>query len=180
MIRKEEILERARAWQLRPEVVEKDYVLGWLLAAVSRHQETATTWVLKGGTCIKKCFLETYRFSEDLDFSLLPDAEYSLDGLRTTLLELAGIAGELSGVEFNEAEISVRARVDKLGRETFEGKIGYRGPLQAPNWPRILFDLTAHEPVVDEPTQRSILHDYPDALGDDAEEPPAHSRRRGA
>jgi predicted nucleotidyltransferase component of viral defense system len=27
-------------------------------------------WVFKGGTCLKKCFVETYRFSEDLDFTV--------------------------------------------------------------------------------------------------------------
>lgn len=70
MINKQHILERAREWQLRPEVVEKDYVLGWLLAAVAQHEETAQQWVFKGGTCVKKCFFETYRFSEDLDFSM--------------------------------------------------------------------------------------------------------------
>lgn len=32
MISKADIQERAREWQLTPEVVEKDYVLGWLLA----------------------------------------------------------------------------------------------------------------------------------------------------
>ena len=33
------------------------------------------TQVFKGGTCIKKCYFETYRFSEDLDFTL-QDAEH--------------------------------------------------------------------------------------------------------
>ena len=30
------------------------------------------SWVFKGGTCLKKCYIETYRFSEDLDFTVLP------------------------------------------------------------------------------------------------------------
>jgi predicted nucleotidyltransferase component of viral defense system len=77
MITKREILERAGEWNLRPEVVEKDYVLGWLLAAISQHSMARDFWVLKGGTCVKKCFFETYRFSEDLDFSLLPGAAYA-------------------------------------------------------------------------------------------------------
>ena len=34
MISKADILEGAREWQLTTEVVEKDYVLGWLLAFV--------------------------------------------------------------------------------------------------------------------------------------------------
>jgi len=28
------------------------------------------SWAFKGGTCLKKCYFETYRFSEDLDFTL--------------------------------------------------------------------------------------------------------------
>ena len=32
MIGKQDILDRAKEWQLRPGVVEKDYVLGWVLA----------------------------------------------------------------------------------------------------------------------------------------------------
>jgi hypothetical protein len=40
MIGKQEILERAQEWQLRPDVVEKDYVLGWVLAAIAQHPET--------------------------------------------------------------------------------------------------------------------------------------------
>jgi predicted nucleotidyltransferase component of viral defense system len=63
MIGKQDIFDRAGEWQLRHEVVEKDYVLGWLLDAIGRHPETATTWVFKGGTCLKKCYFETYRFS---------------------------------------------------------------------------------------------------------------------
>ncbi len=169
MISKQDILERAREWQLRPEVVEKDYVLGWLLAAVALHEETSANWILKGGTCVKKCFFETYRFSEDLDFSLLPEAAYSEDAIRVVLGELTGIASELSGIEFSADALAVRVRDDKLGRTTYEGKIGYRGPLAIPTWPRVLFDITAHEPVVDEPVRRPILHPYPDGpLPDDA------------
>ena len=74
MIPREAIRERSAEWQLRVNVVEKDYVLGWLLAAIAEHAETSQHWVFKGGTCLKKCFFETYRFSEDLDFSLLTPA----------------------------------------------------------------------------------------------------------
>lgn len=75
MISRNDILARAKAWSLRPDVVEKDYVLGWVLAAVAAHPVAGRTW--KGGTCIKKCYFETYRFSEDLDFSLTEDAPYT-------------------------------------------------------------------------------------------------------
>ncbi|MCR4339313.1 MAG: nucleotidyl transferase AbiEii/AbiGii toxin family protein, partial [Gemmatimonadaceae bacterium] len=93
----------------------------------------------------------------------LPEAEYSEESIRETLRELTGLAHELSGIEFSPEAIAVRSRTDRLGRVTFEGKVGYKGPLAVPGWPRILFDITQHEPVVDEPVLRVILHPYPDA-----------------
>ncbi len=110
MIGKQDILERAAEWQLRPEVVEKDYVLGWLLAGIASHPETARQWVFKGGTALKKCYFETYRFSEDLDFSLLPDAAYSETDLKRVLLEVARRTAELSGIVFQEETVVARPR----------------------------------------------------------------------
>jgi predicted nucleotidyltransferase component of viral defense system len=164
VIGKQDILERAQEWQLRPSIVEKDYVLGWVLAAIAQHRETSTNWVFKGGTCLKKCYFETYRFSEDLDFTLLPGAAYDTATLTETLQELVSITHDLSGIIFPLDVISVRARKDRLGRDTFEGKIGYRGPLDIPTIPRLLFDLTRHEPVLSPPELRPIFHPYPDSL----------------
>ena len=73
MIDKREILHLARQTSLTPHVIEKDYVLGWMLAGIYAHEELANSWIFKGGTCLKKCFFETYRFSEDLDFTLRED-----------------------------------------------------------------------------------------------------------
>ncbi|BCH19365.1 nucleotidyl transferase AbiEii/AbiGii toxin family protein [Mesorhizobium sp. L-2-11] len=66
MIEKREILAIAQQTSLTPHVVEKDYVLGWMLAGIYQHEDLVENWVFKGGTCLKKCFFETYRFSEDL------------------------------------------------------------------------------------------------------------------
>jgi len=165
MITKQDILDRAAEWQLRPDVVEKDYVLGWLLAALSQHPETSTQWVFKGGTCLKKCYFETYRFSEDLDFTLLPTAKYHETDLRSILQEIARQASEQSGIQFPVDQVVVRSRQDKLGRPTFRAGLVYRGPMAVPTGPRILFDLTQNEPVVDASVARSIHHPYSDTLG---------------
>jgi predicted nucleotidyltransferase component of viral defense system len=164
MIRKQDILDRAAEWQLRPDVVEKDYVLGWLLAAVALNEEMFDTWVFKGGTCIKKCYFETYRFSEDLDFSLLPEAPYEAEEIRAQLLELTASASELSGVVFPEEFVEVKTRKNKQGQPTFQGKVAYRGPLEFAGTPKILFDITQHEPVLDAHTSQTVFHPYPDAL----------------
>ncbi len=50
MIPKREILLRSQEWSLRPEVVEKDYVLGWMLAAILRDV-AETTETLRGVQC---------------------------------------------------------------------------------------------------------------------------------
>lgn len=47
MIRKQDILDRSVEWQLRPEVVEKDYVLGWLLAGLAQ-MPFGELWIFKG------------------------------------------------------------------------------------------------------------------------------------
>lgn len=72
MITHQDIRARADEWGLREDVVEKDYVLGWLLWGIGSEPALADTWVVKGGTCLKKCYLETFRFSEDLDFTVVP------------------------------------------------------------------------------------------------------------
>ncbi len=166
MIGKQEVLDRAGEWHLRPEVVEKDYVLGWLLAAAAQHTVIREHWILKGGTCVKKCFFETYRFSEDLDYSLLPGAGYGAAAVTATLREVADLTNTLSGIRFSPDQFSVRERKDKFGRVTFEGRLGYQGPLAVPNWPRILFDITQHEPVVVATASRGVLHPYSDRLPD--------------
>lgn len=66
MIPRAAIQTRAREWGLTEEVVEKDYVLGWLLSGIGSDPALRDQWIFKGGTCLKKCFVETYRFSEDL------------------------------------------------------------------------------------------------------------------
>jgi predicted nucleotidyltransferase component of viral defense system len=167
VIRKQDILDRAAEWQLRPEVVEKDYVLGWLLAALSTLP-MKETWIFKGGTSIKKCYFETYRFSEDLDFSLLPGAAYSADELLAALQTLAGAVYDLSGIECSSDAIILKERQNLQGQPTFEGRLAYRGPLAYPGSPKIRFDLTRHEPVLDLPADRTILHPYPDALPTEA------------
>lgn len=165
MISRQDILDRAAEWQLRPEVVEKDYVLGWLLCSIGSHEEIQATWVFKGGTCIKKTYFETYRFSEDLDFTLLPEAAYAEDSIRTHLQTIVRHCEEISGIEFPIDQIRVLQRQNKAGQLTFQGRIYYRGPLQRmQNYASIIFDITKQERVVAEPIARPVFHPYPDDL----------------
>jgi predicted nucleotidyltransferase component of viral defense system len=165
MINKQDILDRAAEWQLRPEVVEKDYVLGWLLAAISSHQELQAQWIFKGGTCIKKTYFETYRFSEDLDFTLLPDASYTAEAILVLLQHIVRLTAEMSGIELPVDQVRVLPRQNKAGQPTFQGRVYYRGPLQRmQNYASIIFDITNQEKVVATPVTRTIFHPYTDQL----------------
>ena len=164
MIRKQDILDRAAEWGLRPDVVEKDYVLGWLLAGFAASGLASNSWVFKGGTCLKKCFFETYRFSEDLDFSLTPDAAYDETSVQRVITEVAGLTAETSGIVLPADRIELKVRRDKLGRATYQGKLAYQGPLVMPNWPRVLLDITRHEVIVGVPERRPIFHPYPPSV----------------
>lgn len=49
-------------------------MLSWILKGVSEHEQLSKIIVFKGGTVLKKIYFEDYRFSEDLDFTLLDNA----------------------------------------------------------------------------------------------------------
>ncbi|MBI5209297.1 MAG: nucleotidyl transferase AbiEii/AbiGii toxin family protein [Elusimicrobia bacterium] len=51
------------------EVLERDYLLSWILAGISQVDALRGTLVFKGGTALKKCYFGDHRFSEDLDFT---------------------------------------------------------------------------------------------------------------
>jgi len=53
--------------------IEKDYMLSWILQGISQHPSLSKIIIFKGGTVLKKVYFEDYRFSEDLDFTLLDD-----------------------------------------------------------------------------------------------------------
>jgi predicted nucleotidyltransferase component of viral defense system len=156
---------RTREWGLTEEVVEKDYVLGWLLWAIGSHEPLRDHWVFKGGTCLKKCFVETYRFSEDLDFTVLPGGPLAPDELLPLLREMLDRVEQETGITFSSRPPVVRLRPD--GRSA-EGRVYYRGPRGAPGEARVKLDLTYDEIVVEGTVRRSIAHAYDDVLPGDA------------
>ena len=50
-------------------LIEKDYVLQSFLISLAKDKYFRTNFVFKGGTCLVKCYLGYFRFSEDLDFT---------------------------------------------------------------------------------------------------------------
>ena len=73
MILQKEIIENSRKFKVPPVTIDKDWVLGHLLNGIASVKEINELFIFKGGTCLHKCYFETYRFSEDLDFTLLDE-----------------------------------------------------------------------------------------------------------
>src|SRR5665647_2714399 len=71
MIKPGEIQQKAREVGVRDQQIEKDYILSWILKGIAQHEQLSKTIVFKGGTVLKKIYFEDYRFSEDLDFTLV-------------------------------------------------------------------------------------------------------------
>lgn len=89
MIPRRELDELRAEWSLEIGVIEKDYVLGWLLAGIAQHPDLARTWIFKGGTCLRKCYYETFRFSEDLDFTVIGGGPEEPDDLHRIFIDMA-------------------------------------------------------------------------------------------
>jgi predicted nucleotidyltransferase component of viral defense system len=67
-------------------VLERDYCLAWFLSALA-ESDLKTQLAFKGGTALKRCYFGDYRFSEDLDFTLM--ASMTFDDLKARLELLA-------------------------------------------------------------------------------------------
>lgn len=164
MITKRE-LELLRAeWSLDLGVIEKDYVLGWLLAGIAQHERLSQTWVFKGGTCLRKCYYETFRFSEDLDFTVVDDGPEEPEDLSRIFAEIAEWVAEESGLELVLDDKSFRRRRNRRNHPTTEGRIAYGGPNPQPMLPKVKLDLTSDEVVVNRPVLRPVMHPYADSL----------------
>jgi predicted nucleotidyltransferase component of viral defense system len=169
MIPKHEIVERATQANLQPHVIEKDYVLGWLLAGIHQYPALRESWVFKGGTCLKKCYFDTYRFSEDLDFTLRDRAHINVDFLRDTFADIANWIYEESGIEMPADRFIFEVYTNPRGVDSCQGRIFYKGPATfsgKQSMPRIKLDLSADEILVEEPVVMAVRHDYSDCPAD--------------
>jgi predicted nucleotidyltransferase component of viral defense system len=156
-------LEQLRAeWSLDLPVIEKDYVLGWLLAGIARHPQLGRGWVFKGGTCLRKCYYETFRFSEDPDFTVIDGGPDEPEELRVAFSQVADWLQEESGIELTVDDTAFRRRRNKRGNPTTQGRLAYRGPNPQPVSPKVKIDITRDEILVDRPVRRPIGHQYSD------------------
>ena len=102
MIEQKEINKIATKNRVSDRQIEKDYVISWLLFAISKNEILYNALVFKGGTVLKKTYFEDYRFSEDLDFTLI-DETISNEQIFTEFNKL---------FEFIKEESNIDMRID--------------------------------------------------------------------
>lgn len=102
MIDKSEIMRFAKQYNLPANTIEKDYILNWLLDGIANSSIFNDKWIFKGGTCLKKCYFEEYRFSEDLDFTIIEKSHINEAFLLNEFKKISQWVYENSGVEIPE------------------------------------------------------------------------------
>ena len=133
--------------RIREDVLERDYCLAWFLAVLSQS-DLKTVLGFKGGTALKRCYFPDYRFSEDLDFTLL-EAMPMKEILRRLDAVYRGVR-ESSGITF---AFDREDRQKHVNSYTFY--LSYTGPLPTGSDAKV--DITVREHVAFPLAERQIL-----------------------
>lgn len=131
-------------------VLERDYCLAWFLAGLA-ESDLQQSLAFKGGTALKRCYFGDYRFSEDLDFTLL--APMPFEDIRQRFELVYAAVRESSGIEF---AFDREDRHSHANSHTFY--LRYVGPLPAGGSVKV--DVTIREQLVFPLEARSVLRAY--------------------
>jgi len=153
VILQNEIRQKAREHGVPVSTVERDYAQNWLLMALS-----SLPLVLKGGTDIRKVYIDDYRFSDDLDFTLLDRIDKG--GLEVLIEKAVEKARVESGISFNE-DIRLQKNVNGFETDVYF-QIMQRGESRI----RIKIDITKceNEKLFLPVNTKKIIHPYFDNL----------------
>ena len=158
MIERKEINAIATKNRVSDRQIEKDYALSWLLFAISKNIILSKIWVFKGGTVLKKAYFEDYRFSEDLDFTLI-DQTVSNEHILSEFNNL---------FDFIKEEANIDMRIDEKKLKTHKSGnlqfyIDYVASLQGSMGSRDLkIDVTRDEILETEIEIKTIFRSYSD------------------
>jgi predicted nucleotidyltransferase component of viral defense system len=160
-------LEEARKRTGLPwEILEKDYILSWVLAGISRVDALRDTLIFKGGTALKKCYFGDYRFSEDLDFSAVgeaPTGEAMEKAIQEACVAAAKLLEEYAPVEIISGRYTER-EPHPGGQEAFI--IRARLPWQRAPHASAMVEVSMDEPVIRPVEHLKIIHEYGEPLDD--------------
>ena len=122
------------------------------------------TWVFKGGTCLKKCYFENYRFSEDLDFILRDEKHIDESFLAAQFAPISAWVYENSGIEMPPNLFKFDVYTNPRGNISCYGRVYYKSYFSSGkrSMPNVRLDLTADELLVFPAVQKRIFHEYSD------------------
>ncbi|MCX9082379.1 MAG: nucleotidyl transferase AbiEii/AbiGii toxin family protein [Candidatus Methanoperedens sp.] len=153
MIRDIEIKEKARENGVPETTIEKDYALNWILRSLNQQTDS---FVLKGGTGLRKVYFKNYRFSEDLDFTMLKSTGRS--DIELVIKKAIQTAKRDSGINFHD---NIESEENING---YKIDIYFRIFRRGGNPLRIKFDITKpeNETIILPPIMKDIFHPYSD------------------
>ena len=149
MITRAHITRRAAQDNVPAKTVERDYVLAHVVASIAAL-ENNTGLVFKGGTALRLCHFDDYRYSADLDFSLVSGSME--DGYEAITRALASTGGSIQGLRLTDDEPPRIAYVGPLGRERTlkldladdELVLSTERQRLLPRWPDLPEDASVH------------------------------------
>jgi len=122
MIPPQELRRISRERRIAIDLIEKDYVLGWILHGIV-SSSISDSLAFKGGTALSKVYFPgSWRISEDLDFTLLVDTE--MPALGKALME------EVPRIVLKSSGISVgMKKVPFTNPSYLQSKFQFTGPI---------------------------------------------------
>ena len=166
MILQSEILRISEQEGVPPDTIDKNWVLGHFLAELFTNSWAQENLVFKGGTCLKKCYFEDYRFSEDLDFTLLNKDIQVTDRL---LQSVCNAITQKIGILFSKVKVDAIMWKDmQVGYKTYIKFWGanhnrnHRPPASGRWLTEIKIEIVNYELVVNDPVRLPILTFFSD------------------
>ena len=105
----------------KDEFIEKDLILSQFLFHLSKEKYFFDNYAFKGGTCLIKCYLGYYRFSEDLDFTYINQKEFegkSMNQMRKLVSDKIDKVAEI--LEKIAKPLGLRFKADKQNKDHFQ------------------------------------------------------------
>lgn len=131
-------------------VIERDYCLSWFLFGLA-HSPLRELLVFKGGTALRRCHFQDYRFSEDLDFTLTE--ERPLSDIIEHFDDLFEWVNDESGIEFG------LGKQEEPHENNYTFYLTYIGPL--PGKAReVKVDISFREIILQPIEERTIIQTY--------------------
>jgi predicted nucleotidyltransferase component of viral defense system len=179
MILQKEIVTIAAQKGVVKSTIDKDWALGHFIDAIFSIPELRQKLIFKGGTCLKKCYIRDYRFSEDLDFTST-DKDFIFTGKH-----LDNISA------FLKQRVEMPTHIESLKELKFKDKLtGYEAiikfwgsdhphndsPPATQRWQtKVKIEIILYELILFTVSYRDVVHSYSDKLTENALQIPCYS-----